>query len=110
MIEANTTVRGDVLVLDLREQEEIFTGNRFHMYAMYPDVNISIQVIWGLKKMNTVFTVGYSVLNRTSAVDVGSLMLKYGGGGHKQVGTCQVPNDQADHVLGELIAACNAGA
>ncbi len=96
---------GNVLVFDLRDQEEIFTGNRFTIYALYPQCNVSIQVMWGLKQQNTVFTVGYSVLNRTCAVDIGKLTLKYGGGGHKQVGTCQVPTEKAEQTLKELIAA-----
>jgi nanoRNase/pAp phosphatase (c-di-AMP/oligoRNAs hydrolase) len=99
------TQHGKVLVLDLRGEEEIFSGNRFSIYAMYPECNISIQVIWGLKKQNVVFTVGHSILNRTCTVDVGSLMLTYGGGGHLRVGTCQVATEKADAVLLELVAA-----
>ncbi|WP_027178714.1 exopolyphosphatase [Maridesulfovibrio bastinii] len=104
-----TEVFANVIVIDLREQEEIFPGNRFTVYSMYPETNISIQVMWGKQKQNTVFSVGHSILNRTSSVDVGSLLLKYGGGGHKQVGTCQVPHDTADAVLGELVASCMDG-
>ena len=108
MIEANATQRGNVVVLDLRNQEEIYTGNRFLIYTMFPRCNISIQVIWGLKKQNIVFTCGHSITNRTSGTDVGRLMLKYGGGGHRQVGTCQVPTPDADRVLEDLIARMNA--
>jgi nanoRNase/pAp phosphatase (c-di-AMP/oligoRNAs hydrolase) len=106
MIQENSRVYNNVLVLDLRPVEEIQPGNRFVMYALHPKTNISIQVIWGMKKQNTVFSVGHSILNRTSSVDVGSLLLAYGGGGHQKVGTCQVANDKADKVLGELIKAC----
>ncbi len=105
MVKNNTTIHNNVIVLDLRNQEEIYTGNRFLLYSLYPDQNISIQVIWGLNKQNIVFTCGYSIFNRTSKTNVGSLMLKYGGGGHKKVGTCQVNTDDADRILGELIEA-----
>ncbi len=105
MVLSHATQHNNVLVLDLRDQDEIFVGNRFIMYDLFPNTNVSIQVIWGLKKQNTVFTVGYSILNRSCTKDVGSLMLKYGGGGHKAVGTCQVPNDNADRVQQELIDA-----
>ncbi|MGE4298624.1 MAG: exopolyphosphatase [Desulfovibrionaceae bacterium] len=108
MVRTNAAVHGNVLLIDLRNQEEIYTGNRFTMYTMYPQCNISIQVIWGLKKQNTVFTCGWSIVNRTSNTDVGRLMLQHGGGGHKQVGTCQVPNDQADKILNELIEQMRA--
>ncbi|MGE4297745.1 MAG: exopolyphosphatase [Desulfovibrionaceae bacterium] len=103
MIEERAEVRGNVLVLDLRDVEEIHPGNRFTMYAMYPEANVSIQVIWGRQKLNTVFSVGHSIVNRTSRVDVGSLMLRYGGGGHKKVGTCQIPNEEAAMRLEELV-------
>ncbi len=110
MIRNRAVVRGNVIVLDLREQEEIYTGNRFLLYSLFPEQNISVQVMWGLRKQNIVMTCGYSIINRTSNVDVGSLMLKYGGGGHKRVGTCQVRAEDADSALEEIIQQMNAGA
>lgn len=107
MIKNHTKIHKNVIVVDLRNQEEIYSGNRFLMYAMYPQQNISIQVIWGIKKQNIVFTCGHSIINRTSKTDVGKLMLHYGGGGHKQVGTCQVPVDRADERLKEIIDKMN---
>ena len=98
-----TTVHGNLAVLDLRDEEIIYAGNRFMIYAMYPDANISIHVLWGLNKLNTVFATGKSITNRTSKTDIGELMLKYGGGGHENAGTCQIDNDDAERVLGELI-------
>lgn len=104
MLKRCSTVHKNVVVVDLRNEQEIFTGNRFTLYALYPDCNISVQVMWGLKQQNTVFTVGYSILNRTATADVGALMLQYGGGGHLRVGTCQVENDQAARVQEEILA------
>ena len=72
------------------------------IYALYPDANISIHVMWGLNKLNTVLATGKSIVNRTSNTNIGQLMLKYGGGGHENAGTCQVDNDDCDRVLGEL--------
>ncbi|MBF0390344.1 MAG: exopolyphosphatase [Desulfamplus sp.] len=103
MVRANTTIKGNIILLDLRNQEEIYTGNRFILYSLYPDQNVSIQVVWGFQRQNIVMTCGYSIINRSCKVDIGSLMLKHGGGGHKKVGTCQVPIEQADAVLKELI-------
>ena len=105
MLERSSTLTDNVLVVDLRNEEEIFTGNRFTMYGLYPACNVSIQVIWGLRKQNVVLTVGHSILNRSCTVDIGSLMLQYGGGGHSRVGTCQVPADKAEKVLQEVIEA-----
>jgi nanoRNase/pAp phosphatase (c-di-AMP/oligoRNAs hydrolase) len=99
-----STVEGNVLIVDLRGEETIYAGNRFLKYALFPDTNISIQVIWGFKKQNTVLTVGKSIFNRTSDANVGDLMLEYGGGGHMSAGTCQVENEKADEAVREVTA------
>lgn len=102
------TVHKNLVVLDLRGEETIWVGNRFMIYALYPQCNISIHVMWGLKKQNTVLATGKSILDRSSKTNVGSLMLEYGGGGHDAAGTCQVDNDQAEAKLGEIIARITA--
>ena len=107
-IQRCATVHGNLAVLDLRKEETIYAGNRFMIYALYPDTNISIHVLWGLKNQNTVFATGKSILNRTSKTNIGDLMLSYGGGGHENAGTCQVENDKAEAVLQELIKKINA--
>lgn len=107
MVRQNATQHGDVVVLDLREQEEIFAGNRFVIYPMFPTTNVSVQVMWGLQKQNIVMTCGHSITNRTSQCNIGELMLEYGGGGHRTVGTCQVPIAEAERVLAELIERIN---
>jgi nanoRNase/pAp phosphatase (c-di-AMP/oligoRNAs hydrolase) len=96
-------VHGNLVVLDLREEPVIYAGNRFIIYALFPETNISIHVLWGLKQQNTVFATGKSILNRTSNTHIGALMLEYGGGGHENAGTCQVSNDMAEDVLGALV-------
>ncbi|MDR2092757.1 MAG: exopolyphosphatase [Azoarcus sp.] len=103
-----TTVHRNLAVLDLRDEETIYATNRFMIYALFPEINISIHVMWGLKKQNTVFATGKSILDRSSKTKVGELMLEYGGGGHEAAGTCQIANDQAEKVLGELIARITA--
>jgi nanoRNase/pAp phosphatase (c-di-AMP/oligoRNAs hydrolase) len=97
----------NLVVLDLRNEEVIYAGNRFTIYALFPECNISIHVLWGLKQQNTVFAVGKSIFNKTSQTNIGELMLKYGGGGHQNAGTCQIDNDKAEEVLKELIAQIN---
>jgi nanoRNase/pAp phosphatase (c-di-AMP/oligoRNAs hydrolase) len=96
-------------VLDLRNDEVIHPTNRFLAYAMYPQCKVSIHVLWGLKQQNTVFAVGRSILDRSSRVDIGTLMLGYGGGGHEAAGTCQIDNDRAEAVLAELVQAIADG-
>lgn len=102
------TVHGNLVVLELRGEETIYAGNRFMIYALFPQCNISIHAMWGLKKQNTVFATGKSILDRSSRTNVGELMLSYGGGGHAAAGTCQIDNDRADAVLQELIAKITA--
>jgi len=103
MVEKYTYTDGNVIITDLRGVEPIYTGNRFVVYSLYPMRNISIWAVDGRGKQNCPIAVGHSVVNRTSKTDVGALMLKYGGGGHPQVGTCQVPYEDADRVIAELI-------
>ena len=105
---ARSTVHGNLVVLDLREDEVIHPTNRFMIYALRPECNISIHVLWGLKRQNTVLAMGKSIVNRSSRTDVGALMLSYGGGGHEAAGTCQVPNEDAESVLEELVRRVNA--
>jgi nanoRNase/pAp phosphatase (c-di-AMP/oligoRNAs hydrolase) len=101
-------VDANLVVLDLRDEEVIHPTNRFMIYALYPDTNISIHVLWGLKQQNTVFATGKSIINRSSRTNVGELMLARGGGGHDAAGTCQVDNDDAASVLADLAAAITA--
>lgn len=108
MIIANSTVRGNCLIIDLHETDQILSGNRFKEYVLFPQVNISMRIIWGFKKQNMVFTVGKSILDRTSKTDVGALMLKYGGGGHPMVGTCQVPTEVWEEKRDEIVGKINA--
>ncbi|MGB8954844.1 MAG: exopolyphosphatase [Tumebacillaceae bacterium] len=98
-----TRTDGNVIITDLRGVETIYPGNRFMVYALFPEQNISIWTIDGRAKQNCVFACGHSILNRTSQTNIGALMLKNGGGGHRVAGTCQVPYDDADRVLQELI-------
>lgn len=100
-------IDGKVCVIDLREQEIIHAGNRFYIYAMYPEVEISIHVAWGFKKQNTAVMIGKSIVNRKSDFDIGKLCLRYGGGGHKNAGTCQIDNEKADEVIKEIVAEIN---
>ena len=96
-----------VVVLDLREEETIHAGNRFMIYAMYPEAEISVHVAWGFRKQNTAVMIGKSIVNRNSQVDIGALCLSYGGGGHRNAGTCQLENDVVDRELPNIIRALN---
>jgi nanoRNase/pAp phosphatase (c-di-AMP/oligoRNAs hydrolase) len=109
MLAGYVKVDGNVLVADLRGVETIYAGNRFLLYTLYPDQNISVWIVDGRNKANCAITVGYSIINRSAGIDVGSLLLKYGGGGHQKVGTCQVAYEDADRVINEIVEKCRTG-
>ena len=103
MVQAHTRIEGDVVITDLRGVDPIYTGNRFMIYSLYPEQNISVWIVNGKGGHGCSAAVGYSIINKTSNVDVGSLMLKYGGGGHKKVGTCQFSDETMDEQLPKLL-------
>ena len=105
MIRKHTKVERNVIVTDLRDVSPIYTGNRFLIYSLYPEQNVSVWIVDGKQKQNVAIACGYSILNRTCDVDIGALMLKHGGGGHRMVGTCQVPYEEADARIREIVDA-----
>ena len=106
-IERCAVVHNNLVILDLRKEETIWAGNRFIIYALFPQCNISIHVLWGKNKQNTVFATGKSILDRSSKTDVGKLMLEYNGGGHHAAGTCQISNLKSEGILQDLITRIN---
>jgi nanoRNase/pAp phosphatase (c-di-AMP/oligoRNAs hydrolase) len=107
-IRRRAAVHGKLVVLDLRDEDPIWCTNRFTIYALFPQCNISMHVLRGLKRQNTVFAVGKSILDRSSTVNIGAVMLTYGGGGHEAAGTCQIANEQAEQILARLTAEFSA--
>ncbi|MFC1736113.1 exopolyphosphatase [Candidatus Hydrogenedentota bacterium] len=105
MLRANCQQKGNLIITDLRECTTVYCGNRFVVYALCPKQNIELRLLWGKDKQNVVISCGHSIFNRTSSTNVGQLMLKYGGGGHRRVGTCQIPVGDVDRVTEELIWA-----
>jgi nanoRNase/pAp phosphatase (c-di-AMP/oligoRNAs hydrolase) len=99
---------GWVVILDLRGEELIYAGNRFMIYALFPHAKVSVHVLWGKQKQNTVLAVGKSIVDRSSIANIGELMLCFAGGGHRNAGTCQVDHDMAEHILKVVVAALNA--
>ena len=105
MVHTHTKVERNVIVTDLRDVSPIYTGNRFLIYSLYPEQNVSVWIVDGKQKQNVSIACGYSILNRTCGVDIGALMLKHGGGGHRMVGTCQTPYSEADDRIREIVDA-----
>lgn len=99
-----STVNKNLVILDLRDEETIYAGNRFMIYALYPECNISMHVLWGFKKQNIVFAVGNSILNRSSKTNIGELMFDYNGGGHANAGTCQIEVGKAEKIKDKIIS------
>ena len=102
-----TAIHDKVAVIDLREQDPIYTGNRFMVYALWPEIEFSVHVAWGFRKQNTAVMIGKSIFNKAGAANIGELCLAYGGGGHAGAVTCQLGNDQVDAELPKIIAELN---
>ena len=105
MVRVHTRLDRNVIVTDLRDVSPIFAGNRFLIYSLYPVQNVSVWIVDGKQKQNVAIACGYSILNRTCSVDIGALMLRHGGGGHRMVGTCQVPYEEADAHIAQIVEA-----
>jgi nanoRNase/pAp phosphatase (c-di-AMP/oligoRNAs hydrolase) len=101
------TIKQNLILLDLREEEIIYSGNRFMIYALFPECNISIHVLSGFRKQNVVYAIGKSILDRSSKTHIGELCLEYGGGGHNAAGSCQIDHEEAPLVLQKLIQKIN---
>lgn len=100
-------LKGKVAVLDLRNEEIIYAGNRFMIYALYPEAEVSVHIVWGFNQQNTAIMIGKSIINKNSNTDIGEICLQYGGGGHKNAGTCQLANDKADSLVPVIIRKIN---
>ena len=100
------TLKGNVIYVDLRGIDAVPEGNRFLIFTLFPTSNIQVKVAYDSQRENTTaISVGYNIFNTTSNVNVGELLKKYGGGGHKVVGSCRVPNDKAEQAIREIVAA-----
>ena len=105
-----STVHGNLVEVNFLQETTIYAGNRFMIYALYPEAQVSMYVMWGKDKKVIVYALGKSILNPTSKTNIGDLMLKYGGGGHRAAGTCQIPVKDAEKVKAEIIATINSDA
>ena len=103
MMERCSEIKNNVIISNLLDEEIIYSGNRFVIYAMFPEQNVDVRVMWGRDKQNIVLACGHSILNRTCSADIGQLMLKHGGGGHEKVGTCQVSADGWEDRLNDIV-------
>ncbi len=102
-VERCSNVTKNLVTIDLRQEDTIYAGNRFIIYALFPHCNISCHIMWGKNKQNTVFAIGKSILNKTSRTKIGDLCLRYGGGGHDAAGTCQIENLKAEEAMIEIM-------
>jgi hypothetical protein len=101
-----TTLKGNVIFTDLRGIENIPDGNRFLVYTLFPKGNISLKITNDSQRPNTTaISVGYNIFNSTSKVNVGALLSKFGGGGHRVVGSCRVPDSEAENAIAQIFEA-----
>ena len=103
LLQRNSFQLSNVIVTDLREIEQLPAGNRFLVYTLFPDANVSLRVHWGPRQGSVIAAVGHSIFNRTCNTSVGELMSRYGGGGHRGAGTCVLPIDEAADAIEEIL-------
>lgn len=103
-LKRQTTIYKNLAYIDILNEDIIYVGNRFMIYALYPEINVSMHAMWRINGQRIVYAIGKSILNRSNIINIGELLLQYGGGGHANVGTCQIDLDQAAAVKDELIA------
>lgn len=108
MIKANARVEKNVLVINLLDVKKIVSGNRFKEFVIFPEQNVSVRIMWGYKKQNVVISCGRNIVNRTSKTDIGALLVKYGGGGHPSVGSCQAPFKDWERIKNEIVTRMKA--
>jgi oligoribonuclease NrnB/cAMP/cGMP phosphodiesterase (DHH superfamily) len=105
-LEKYATIHDNIVVLDLRQEETRYPGNRFLIYALYPQCNVSVLVRLDKESGKTIFSVGKSIINLTSTANIGEIMLKHGGGGHRAAGACHQDNPEtAERVFKEILNA-----
>lgn len=102
-IARSSKIHGNVIVIDYRNEDVIYSGNRFLVYALFPECNVSVHVLKSRQPETSVLAMGKSILNRTNPVDLGALCLQHGGGGHAAAGTCQIPSAEADELLPSIV-------
>lgn len=105
LLRETSRMEGNVVVTDLRGSDTIPAGNRFLIYTLFPDSNVSLRIHWGPQRESVIAAVGHSIFNRTCGTSVGELMSNYGGGGHRGAGTCKIPVAEAEKAIGEILAA-----
>jgi nanoRNase/pAp phosphatase (c-di-AMP/oligoRNAs hydrolase) len=105
MLKEYTKTDGNVIITDLRGVETIYPGNRFMVYALNPEQNVSLWIVDGFRKQNCSIACGYSIINKTCTTHVGHLMREFSGGGHQAAGTCQVPYEQANEVIDKIVTS-----
>jgi len=103
MLKRNSFQMSNVVITDLREADSLPAGNRFLIYTLFPESNVSLRVHWGPAHKSVIAAVGHSIFNRTCQTSVGELMSKFGGGGHRGAGTCVIPLEIAAEAIDEIL-------
>ncbi|HEY4640407.1 MAG TPA: exopolyphosphatase [Thermoanaerobaculia bacterium] len=103
LLQRNSFQLNNVVVTDLREIDHLPAGNRFLVYSLFPDTNVSLRVHWGPAHNSVIAAVGHSIFNRTCRTSAGELMSRFGGGGHRGAGTCVLPLEKAAEAIDEIL-------
>jgi hypothetical protein len=94
---------GNVVLTDFRDTTPAPVGNRFLVYTLFPETNVSLRVQWGPERKFAAVTLGHNIFNRTSKANCGQICSDYGGGGHRGAGACTLEPATADAKIAEIV-------
>jgi nanoRNase/pAp phosphatase (c-di-AMP/oligoRNAs hydrolase) len=103
VIRENSVMDGNVVITDLRSVDTVPIGNRFLVYTIFPEANVSVRLQWGPNKEFVATTIGHSIFNRTCKANCGEICSSFGGGGHKGAGATPLQSDAADRQIAEIV-------
>jgi len=79
-------------------------GNRFLVYALYPETHVAVKIRRDYHETDSVIvSVGHSIFNRTCNVNTGFLLSRFGGGGHRGAGACKMKISLMEKALPEIM-------
>lgn len=103
LLRENSRRDGNVVITDFRSLEKVPVGNRFLIYTLFPETNVSVRVHWGPQKKFVAASVGHNIFNRTSKANCGRICSVFEGGGHKGAGGCPLPPNRADAMIAQIV-------
>ena len=103
-LKANTRLEKHVAITDFRHLDKTPTGNRFLVYALFPEAFVHVRIRYEDKKKETVaVSVGHSIFNSHCNINAGLLLADFGGGGHFGAASTRFHTSKAEEFIPQII-------